>query len=103
MVVIISREKTKGRERKEDRRLSKGLCRTHYDVRKEVTSRTVQFTTRHLINLTGESNERKSLSSGDRRSLPEAHVCSGLTEGQNRKTPQKALPPWHPPGLHAVD
>lgn len=30
------------------------------------------------------------------KSLPEAHICSGLTESQNRKPPQKALPSWHP-------
>lgn len=70
MVIIISREKTKGRERKGGRRLSKGLCRTHYDVRKEITSRTVQFTTRHLINLTGKSHERGNLSSRDRSLCP---------------------------------
>lgn len=103
MVVIISREKTKGRERKEGRRLSKGLCRTHYDVRKEVTSRTVQFTTRRLINLTGESHERGNL-------------CLQGTEGlclkpmfvldlQKARTERlhKGSSSLAPPGLHAVD
>lgn len=103
MVIIISREKTKGRERKGGRRLSKGLCRTHYDVRKEITSRTLQFTTRHLINLTGKSHERGNLCLQGR----EVSARSTHLFWTYRKPEQKASTEGPsflaPPGLHAVD